>query len=204
MRYGQAAVALDPGHFNGWNLLGSAYYAKGEFALSAEAYGKAAEIKPGDGDVQQEPRSGPGRARGDGEVRGGPEEVLRPRRERRHRLLPGQALLQRRALRRGPGLRPPVHPEERPEPESLQPQGRHPEPARPLCRGRRQLPGRASSSLPADVGLQVNLGIALHQQRRAGQGQDRPRSGAAQDRAGRGPEASGSRNTSRPSRTTRP
>ncbi len=53
VRYGQAAVALDPGHFDGWNLLGSAYYTKGEFALSAEAYGKAAEIKPGDGDVQK-------------------------------------------------------------------------------------------------------------------------------------------------------
>jgi tetratricopeptide (TPR) repeat protein len=53
VRYGQAAVALDPGHVNGWNLLGSAYYAKGEFALSAEAYGKAAEFKPEDGGVQK-------------------------------------------------------------------------------------------------------------------------------------------------------
>lgn len=53
VRYGEAAVALDPGHFNGWNLLGSAYYTKGEFALSAEAYGKAAALKPSDGEVRR-------------------------------------------------------------------------------------------------------------------------------------------------------
>jgi tetratricopeptide (TPR) repeat protein len=46
VRYGLLAVALDPAHFDGWNLLGSAYYSKGEFAKSAEAYEKAAAIKP--------------------------------------------------------------------------------------------------------------------------------------------------------------
>jgi tetratricopeptide (TPR) repeat protein len=46
VRYGLLAVSLDPGHFDGWNLLGSAYYTKGEFAKSAEAYEKAAAIKP--------------------------------------------------------------------------------------------------------------------------------------------------------------
>jgi tetratricopeptide (TPR) repeat protein len=53
VRYGQLAVSLDPGHFNGWNLLGSAYYSKGEFALAAEAYEKAAAIKPDAADVQR-------------------------------------------------------------------------------------------------------------------------------------------------------
>lgn len=53
VRYGEAAVALDPGHFNGWNLLGSAYYTKGEFAPAAEAYGKAAALKPNDGEVRR-------------------------------------------------------------------------------------------------------------------------------------------------------
>ena len=53
VRYGQAAVALDPGHFDGWNLLGSAYYTKGEFDLAAEAYGKAAALKPKDGEVRR-------------------------------------------------------------------------------------------------------------------------------------------------------
>ncbi len=53
IRYGQQAVSLDPGHFNGWNLLGNAYYAKGEFASSAEAYEKAVAIKPGAADVQR-------------------------------------------------------------------------------------------------------------------------------------------------------
>jgi len=53
VRYGKLAVSLDPGHFDGWNLLGSAYYTKGEFALAAEAYGKAVAIKPGSADVQR-------------------------------------------------------------------------------------------------------------------------------------------------------
>lgn len=46
IRYGQLAVSLDPNHFNGWNLLGSAYFNKGEFARSAEAYEKAVAAKP--------------------------------------------------------------------------------------------------------------------------------------------------------------
>jgi tetratricopeptide (TPR) repeat protein len=46
VRYGLLAVSLDPGHFDGWNLLGSAYYTKGDFAKAAEAYEKAAAIKP--------------------------------------------------------------------------------------------------------------------------------------------------------------
>ena len=53
VRYGKLAVSLDPGHFDGWNLLGSAYYSKSEFVLSAEAYEKAAAIKPGSADVQR-------------------------------------------------------------------------------------------------------------------------------------------------------
>jgi len=53
IRYGKLAVSLDPGHFDGWNLLGLAYYNKAEFALSAEAYEKAAAIKPGAADVQR-------------------------------------------------------------------------------------------------------------------------------------------------------
>jgi tetratricopeptide (TPR) repeat protein len=53
IRYGQLAVSLDPGHFDGWNLLGSAYYAKGEYAHSAEAYEKAAAIKPASAGIQR-------------------------------------------------------------------------------------------------------------------------------------------------------
>jgi len=53
IRYGKLAVSLDPEHFNAWNLLGSAYYTKGEYSLSAEAYGKAAAIKPDAGDTQR-------------------------------------------------------------------------------------------------------------------------------------------------------
>jgi len=53
IRYGKLAVSIDPGHFDGWNLLGLAYYNKAEFAMSAEAYEKAAAIKPGAADVQR-------------------------------------------------------------------------------------------------------------------------------------------------------
>ncbi|MBP1661433.1 MAG: tetratricopeptide repeat protein [Candidatus Aminicenantes bacterium] len=53
VKYGLQAVALDPEHFDGWNLLGTAYYTKGDFAKSAEAYEKAAAIKPGAADVQR-------------------------------------------------------------------------------------------------------------------------------------------------------
>lgn len=53
IRYGKLAISIDPDHFNSWSLLGSAYYTKGEYALSAEAYGKAAALKPDAGDVQR-------------------------------------------------------------------------------------------------------------------------------------------------------
>lgn len=51
IRYGQLAVSLDPKHFDGWKLLGAAYYNKGEFAQSVEAYEKALAIKPGSADA---------------------------------------------------------------------------------------------------------------------------------------------------------
>ncbi len=53
VRYGQLAVSLDPDHLDGWRLLGLAYYTKGEFVLAADAYEKAAAIKPGDGEIQR-------------------------------------------------------------------------------------------------------------------------------------------------------
>jgi len=53
IRYGKLAVSLDAGHFDGWNLLGSAYFSKGEFALAAEAYEKAAAIKPDSADAHR-------------------------------------------------------------------------------------------------------------------------------------------------------
>lgn len=53
IRYGELAVSLDASHFDGWNLLGSAYYTKGEFGRSAEAYEKAAAIKPAEAGVQR-------------------------------------------------------------------------------------------------------------------------------------------------------
>jgi tetratricopeptide (TPR) repeat protein len=53
IRYGKLGTALDPEHFNCWNLLGSAYYTKGEYGPAAEAYGKAAALKPDDADVQR-------------------------------------------------------------------------------------------------------------------------------------------------------
>ncbi len=51
IRYGRLAVSLDPKHFDGWNLLGLAYYTKGEFAQAVEAYEKALAIKPDAADV---------------------------------------------------------------------------------------------------------------------------------------------------------
>lgn len=53
IRYGKLAVSIDPEHFNSWSLLGSAYYTKGEYALSAEACEKAAALKPDAADVQR-------------------------------------------------------------------------------------------------------------------------------------------------------
>ena len=53
IRYGKLGISLDPEHFNSWNLLGSAYYTKGEYGPAAEAYGKAAVLKPDAADVQR-------------------------------------------------------------------------------------------------------------------------------------------------------
>jgi tetratricopeptide (TPR) repeat protein len=53
IRYGKLGVSLDPEHFNSWSLLGSAYYTKGEYGPAAEAYGKAAALKPDAADVQR-------------------------------------------------------------------------------------------------------------------------------------------------------
>lgn len=53
VKYGQQAVALDPKFFNGWFLLGNAYYAKADYPQAAEAYGKAAALKPDHADVQR-------------------------------------------------------------------------------------------------------------------------------------------------------
>jgi len=53
VRYGLLAVSLDSQHFNGWNLLGSAYYGKREFALALDAYAKAVAINPGSADAQK-------------------------------------------------------------------------------------------------------------------------------------------------------
>lgn len=53
IRYGKLGVSLDPAHFNSWSLLGSAYYTKGEYALAAEAYGKAAALKPDVAEIQR-------------------------------------------------------------------------------------------------------------------------------------------------------
>jgi len=53
IKYGQQAVSLDPQYFNGWYLLGNAFYAKAEYAQAAEAYGKAAALKPDHADIQR-------------------------------------------------------------------------------------------------------------------------------------------------------
>jgi tetratricopeptide (TPR) repeat protein len=53
VKYGQQAVALDANFFNGWFLLGNAYYAKADYVQAAEAYGKAAALKPEHADVQR-------------------------------------------------------------------------------------------------------------------------------------------------------
>lgn len=51
IRYGQLAVSLDPNHVNSWNLLGSAYYTKGEYRLSAEAFERSLTLKPGTAEI---------------------------------------------------------------------------------------------------------------------------------------------------------
>ncbi len=53
IRYGKQALAFIPGHFNSLALLGSAYYTKGEYALSAESYEKAAALKPDSAEIQR-------------------------------------------------------------------------------------------------------------------------------------------------------
>jgi tetratricopeptide (TPR) repeat protein len=53
IKYGQQAVGLDPRFFDGWYLLGNAYYGKADYARAAEAYGKAVDIKPGHADAQR-------------------------------------------------------------------------------------------------------------------------------------------------------
>ncbi len=46
IRYGNLTTSLDPKHYGGWKLLGTAYYRKGNFADSVAAYEKAAALKP--------------------------------------------------------------------------------------------------------------------------------------------------------------
>jgi tetratricopeptide (TPR) repeat protein len=53
IRYGERALAFFPGSFNALALLGSAYYTKGEYARSAEAYEKAAALKPDSAELQR-------------------------------------------------------------------------------------------------------------------------------------------------------
>ena len=186
VRYGQLAVSLDPEHLDGWKLLGLAYYTKGEFVLRRGRLRKGGRDQARRRRDPEEPRTGPGRDRRGGAGGRGAEEGLRRGRQRRNRLLPGQALLRRRALRRSPGVRPAIHPEGREEPQGLQPQGGRPQSAGPARRGRGKLPGRARPR-PRGHRAPGQSGHRLHQRQRAGQGQDRPRSGPAQDH-GRGPE----------------
>ena len=53
IRYGQQSLAALPGYFNALALLGSAYYTKGEYALSVEHYEKAAALKPDSAEIQR-------------------------------------------------------------------------------------------------------------------------------------------------------
>jgi tetratricopeptide (TPR) repeat protein len=46
IRYGELAVGLDPGHYGGWTLLGSAHFRKGEVAEAVVAFEKAAALRP--------------------------------------------------------------------------------------------------------------------------------------------------------------
>lgn len=52
--YGERAAALDPSSFDAWNLLGSARAQKGDLAQAAEAFEKAAALKPGEAAVQRQ------------------------------------------------------------------------------------------------------------------------------------------------------
>jgi tetratricopeptide (TPR) repeat protein len=53
IRYGQQSLAALPGYFNALALLGSAYYTKGEWALSVEHYEKAVALKPDSAEIQR-------------------------------------------------------------------------------------------------------------------------------------------------------
>ena len=53
IRYGENALTFVPGHFKALALLGSAYYTKGDYARSAEAYEKAAALKPDSAEIQR-------------------------------------------------------------------------------------------------------------------------------------------------------
>lgn len=52
--YGEKAAALDPSSFDAWNLLGSARAQKGDLAQAAEAFERAAALKPGETAVQRQ------------------------------------------------------------------------------------------------------------------------------------------------------
>jgi len=52
VKYGLKAVELDPKFFNGWYLLGNAYYAKADFVQAAGAYDRAVALKPDNADAQ--------------------------------------------------------------------------------------------------------------------------------------------------------
>ncbi len=53
IRYANAALALDPGHFDSLNLLGMALYSKGDFADAAAAYERAVELRPDDAETHK-------------------------------------------------------------------------------------------------------------------------------------------------------
>ena len=53
IRYGENALAFVPGYFKALALLGSAYYTKGDYARSVEAYEKAAALKPDSAEIQR-------------------------------------------------------------------------------------------------------------------------------------------------------
>ncbi len=53
IRYGHSALSLNPNHVDAHNLLGSAYYTKGDYAQSAASYEKAVELDPNVPDVHR-------------------------------------------------------------------------------------------------------------------------------------------------------
>ena len=46
IRYGNLAISLDPRHYGGHSLLGTAYYQKGDYAEAFAAFEKALELRP--------------------------------------------------------------------------------------------------------------------------------------------------------------